>query len=119
MIPLRRPLAPPEQLLVDTVAEVHLERGQWPVYQWVEGVLGRAGYDLDLVLAGLPAVSHYGICWWPRQGNMADPAGRIGLTIAGMAAREDLASTVEQFLAVVRALCRLRLELVNNPVKAI
>ena len=119
MNPLRRPLAAPEQLLVDTVAGIYHGRGQWPVYQWVEGELGRAGYDLDVVLAGLPAVSHYGVCWWPRQAGMADPTGRIGLTIAGMARQEDFASTVEQFLAVLRALCQLRLELADDPVAAI
>lgn len=118
MNPLRRPLAAPERLLVDAAAGVYLKRGQWPVYQWAESVLAPAGHDLDLVLAGLPAISHYGPCWWPRHGSMADTTGRIGLTIAGMAGRQDFASTVDQFLAIVRALCRLRLELVDDPLVA-
>lgn len=116
--PLRRPLTPPEQLLVTTVADVQAERGQWPTYQWVEAVLGRNGYDADLVLAGLPTVGQYGSCWWNRQGGMADPAGRVGLTIAGMAGHGGRAGTIEQFLKVLRQLCRLRLELVDDPVTA-
>ena len=55
--PLRRRPSDSEQLLLDTAVQVHEDHGgHWPTYRWIERQLGRAGHDVDAVLAGLPTV---------------------------------------------------------------
>jgi hypothetical protein len=90
---LLAPLESPQQLVVDILADVFFtQAGRWPTFQYLQARLDQAQHDAAAVLASFPAVGgrtfnerRYAAVWAENFGVAPHDAGRVGLTIAGLA----------------------------------
>jgi hypothetical protein len=118
--PLLAPLPEDVRALLRIVGKAMLTIGGPPVYQYVQGELGRLGYDAEAVFGRLPtfAAGHtvYTLARRDRSGLDHDP---VKLTIAGMAHLPELESTVAMFLRVVRELAIRRANAPFDPARVI
>jgi hypothetical protein len=114
---LLAPLGSNQQKLIDLVAMTFVEeRGQWPVFDYLEAAFDAEGLDATSSLASLPrdASGQYAAAWWPRTSSNDRPLpdARVALTVLGFhQSRDTVRDTVDvadAFLAFVRHLAELR-----------
>ena len=113
--PLLAPLAPEQQLVVDSVAEAFLiEDCQWPFYDYVEGVLEEAGLDAIEVLHSFPTIGRWGysaVAW--NRNDSAD--SEVALTVVGMSHTSALRANVPVFFALLDYLAQRRRQVRPRP----
>ncbi|GAA3250732.1 hypothetical protein GCM10010532_097570 [Dactylosporangium siamense] len=106
---LLRPLAAPQQSLLDIVGDTVISTGSWPVYQYVQAKLDDLGLDIDEVCAGLPSIPHgqtaYSLIRRDLHRRDEEP---VQLTIAGMAHLPSFKPAVDMFIRFVNALAERR-----------
>lgn len=123
---LLEPLTDNQQRMVELIAGAFIEsRWEWPVFDYIEGLLDREGIDAWTELARLPQQpgSGYGAAWWDRAGNAPPaPDKPVGLTLLGLhhaEVREQVsAGLVPLFLDLVRFLAEWRRQRPLSPVHA-
>jgi hypothetical protein len=113
---LLQPLNRDQQRVIEVVAQAFEENSwQWPVFDYLEGVLENEGVDAWTALASLPRhpESSYAAAWWSwRGGAKPQPNESVGLTVLGLHRAEELQSVtpgvVPAFFALVKLLAEWR-----------
>jgi hypothetical protein len=113
---LLQPLNRDQQRVIEVVAQAFEENSwQWPVFDYLEGVLENEGVDAWTALTSFPRhpESSYAAAWWSwRGGAKPQPNEPVGLAILGLHRAEELQSVtpgvVPAFFALVRLLAEWR-----------
>jgi hypothetical protein len=117
---LLAPFTPEQQAVVDLLAKVWMEHGEWPNLRYVEHEMDRLGFALETVLPTFPSLrvigSHpvgagYQAVWYDGLGGAPD--SRVGLTVAGLA---HLPVAGQNCLAFLRLLQAMATYFLNQPV---
>lgn len=106
-----------EQLrLLELVTGVFLEQGKWPRWPWVYESLEREGLDALTIVSSMPTEPLYSYGFIGRLGPSGPaPSQEIRVRIAGLCHVPIAQERVSYFVRLVRALGRLRREVVLDP----
>ncbi len=120
MTGLSDPLSPDQQRVVDLVGAAFLGLGnEWPVFDYVEGVLDSESKDAWSILQTFPEISgwHYGAVHWLRgaAGMQPSPETPIGLTVVGLSNCAPLRQHVDTFFFLVDFLTNRRKQTPPTP----
>jgi hypothetical protein len=111
---LLTPLTTAQQRLVDVVAEAFVLDSEWPVFDYVEGMLEIDGLDAADTLHTFPRIGRwaYGAVTWIGQGQMPRPTveTEIELTVVGMHHSAQLRPRVQAFLQLIELMLDQRRE---------
>jgi hypothetical protein len=119
-----------QQQMVELLAEVFFTHEDWPTFQHVQARFDQtdSGVDAAAILSSFPAIGNrdlnhsrrYAAVWAENAGGAIHEAGRIGLTVVGLAqCRGTFASSAkpwtEYFLTVLRYFVQARRAFVPPP----
>jgi hypothetical protein len=104
-----------QQSLIDAVARIYLEHGEWPTWQWLDETLERDGLDATSILASLPRTGSYGYGYLRQLNPSPQPLSAVRLTVAGLSQVENAKVRISTFVRFVGVLGTLRSKIVLDP----
>lgn len=106
-----------------TMADPYLEKGQWPVWHYVETQLDRQGLDAASVLKSLPSVGSpligqrsYGLAWYDRN-QLADDSRPVLTVAAGLHVPQLERVFGEHFITILQYLIKHQQAVTPSPDK--
>lgn len=105
-----------QRFLLDEVATVYLNEGQWPGWAWLEETAERQSLNAAEIVATFPRVFSVGYSYLsPIRPTMPAPTDRIAVTVWGLSYVERARTLVDAFVNLLDALGTIRAGIKLDP----